>query len=152
MGSARRTSEEADKRYRQGLTTIAAPIVSSEGCCVYPRRGRMPSHGFPGLPGWGAKSATTVLARYVRLESIPKNAGDWDLTVRGAARLTATLAERYDDAVLFRDLATLRADRRLFTSVDALRWQGPRPEFEPLFASMNAKGMWARAGAIDTVR
>ncbi len=108
---------------------------------------------FRGCPAWGAKSATTVLAHYVRLESIPRNAGDWDLTVRGAARLAATLAERYDDAVLFRDLATLRADRWLFTSVDTLRWQGPRPEFEPLFASMNAKGMWwARAGAIDTVR
>ena len=103
-------------------------------------------------PGWGAKSASTVLARYVRLESIPRNAGDGDLTVRGAARLAATLAERSDDAVLFRDLATLRADRRLFPSVDALRWEGPRPEFEPFFASMNAKRMWARAGAIDRVR
>ncbi len=101
--------------------------------------------GFPGLPGWGAKSASTVLARYGRLEDIPPDSVDWDLKVRGAKKLAATLAERSDDARLFRDIATLRADGRMFASVDALRWTGPRPEFERLAASMKAAGLWTRA-------
>ncbi|MEI2699793.1 MAG: 5'-3' exonuclease H3TH domain-containing protein [Microthrixaceae bacterium] len=81
--------------------------------------------GFPGLPGWGAKTAATVLRRYGHLEDIPHAPGQWDVTgVRGAAKLAATLAERYDDALLFKRLATLD------TSVDVgrpeqWRWSGP---------------------------
>ncbi len=108
--------------------------------------------GFPGLPGWGAKSASTVLARYAHLENVPRDADAWDLTVRGAARLAAALAEGYDDALLFRDLATLRTDDAPFRSVDALRWDGPRPEFRPLCESMNAAGLSARAVAAHGVR
>lgn len=104
--------------------------------------------GFPGLPGWGAKSASTVLARYIHIENIPANPGEWDVAVRGAKKLAATLVEQHDNAMLFRDLATLRTDRRLFHSVDELRWDGPRPEFERLCQSMNAAGMWKRAVAI----
>ena len=68
--------------------------------------------GFPGLPGWGAKSAAAVLARYEHLEAIPPTAADWDVDVRGAAKLAATLGHRRDAAELFLDLATLRTDRR----------------------------------------
>ncbi len=81
--------------------------------------------GFPGLPGWGAKTAATVLRRYGHLEDIPHAPGQWDVTgVRGAAKLAATLAERYDNALLFKRLATLD------TSVDVgrpeqWRWSGP---------------------------
>ncbi len=77
--------------------------------------------GFPGLPGWGAKSTATVLSRYVHLEAIPADARDWDVSVAGAARLATTLRDAFDRALLFRDLATLRTDIPLFDDVDALR-------------------------------
>ena len=85
--------------------------------------------GFPGLPGWGAKSAASVLARYGHLEGIPADGGAWDVTVRGASKLAATLGEAQKEAMLFRDLATLRADAPVGT-VDDWRWRGPAPELE----------------------
>ena len=69
--------------------------------------------GFPGLAGWGAKSAAAVLARWEHLEDIPADSAHWDVAVRGAAKLAATLQEGSDDAVLFKELATLRIDRSL---------------------------------------
>jgi 5'-3' exonuclease len=78
--------------------------------------------GFPGLPGWGAKSTATVLARYGHLEAIPVDAGDWDVKVAGSAKLAETLRRDRDQALLFRQLATLRTDIDLFENVDALRW------------------------------
>jgi 5'-3' exonuclease len=86
--------------------------------------------GYPGLPGWGARSAATVLARYQHLEHIPRLATEWDVSVRGAMRLTTTLAEQRERALLFRELATLRTDAPIGADVDALRWAGPRPDFE----------------------
>src|SRR5262245_5883786 len=85
--------------------------------------------GYPGLPGWGAKSAATVLARYQHLEHIPRLASAWDVPVRGALRLATTLAEQRERALLFRTLATLRADAPVGAGVDALRWTGPRADF-----------------------
>lgn len=81
--------------------------------------------GFPGLPGWGAKSAAAVLQRYGHLEAIPLAAGQWDITVRGGAKLARTLADNLADALLFRRLATLDTDAPTITSVDELRWTGP---------------------------
>ncbi len=80
--------------------------------------------GVPGLPGWGAKSASAVLFRYGHLEDIPLSADDWDVTVRSAAKLAATFAERQDDVYLYRDLTTLRTDVPLAESLDDLRWRG----------------------------
>jgi 5'-3' exonuclease len=77
--------------------------------------------GYPGLPGWGAKSTARVLGRYGHLEQIPDAAGDWDVQVTGATRLAATLAAQRDRAHLFRTLATLRTDIDLFADVDTLR-------------------------------
>src|SRR6185503_8648200 len=85
--------------------------------------------GFPGLPGWGATSAATVLARYEHLERIPERAADWSVPVRGAERLATTLNEQGERARLFRTLATLRADAPIGVDVDGLRWAGPRPAF-----------------------
>lgn len=85
--------------------------------------------GFPGLAGWGKKSAATVLDRYGHLEDIPESPHDWDLAVRGAARLAATLVEEADLALLFRDLATLRREPPVLAHVDELRWRGPRATF-----------------------
>lgn len=81
--------------------------------------------GFPGLPGWGAKSTAAVLRRYGHLEDIPDNPGQWDVTVRGGAKLAQTLAQAREAANLFKVLATLRIDRSLVPTTDFLRWTGP---------------------------
>ncbi len=82
--------------------------------------------GVPGLPGWGAKSSSTVLARYGHLEEIPATADQWDVTVRGAAKLAATLVERMEDAMLYRELTRLRTDVPLAETLGDLEWQGVR--------------------------
>jgi 5'-3' exonuclease len=84
--------------------------------------------GFPGLPGFGAKSAATLLARYQHLELIPPRAEDWDVTVRGAAKLAATLDAQRTEADLFKVLATLRTDAPV-GAVDDWRWTGPTDDF-----------------------
>jgi len=89
--------------------------------------------GFPGLPGWGAKSSGTLLARYGHIEDIPDSEDDWDVTVRGAAKLAATLRELRELALLFRDIATLRTDADIPQSLAELEWRGAkRGEFEAL--------------------
>jgi 5'-3' exonuclease len=87
--------------------------------------------GFPGLPGWGAKSASGILARYEHLEDIPDDVESWEVDVRGAARLAATLASNRDLALLFRDLATLRTDAPV-GAVDEWRWRGSSGDFPGL--------------------
>src|SRR5262245_61029776 len=82
--------------------------------------------GYPGLPGFGAKSASAVLARWLHLERIPDLARDWGVAVRGAESLAATLRERRAESLLYRTLATLRSDAPVKESVDELAWQGPR--------------------------
>jgi 5'-3' exonuclease len=81
--------------------------------------------GYPGIPRWGAKSAATVLAMYSHLEAIPTAVADWRIEVRGADALAASLAAHREDALLFRELATLRTDVPLTESLPALRWRGP---------------------------
>jgi len=88
--------------------------------------------GYPGLPGWGAKSAAKVLARWGHLDRIPDDPRAWEVDVRGAGALAATLRAQRDDARLFRELATLRRDVPVFASVDELRWQGPTAEVDAL--------------------
>jgi 5'-3' exonuclease len=84
--------------------------------------------GFPGLPGFGAKSAATLLARYGHLEDIPTDAKEWDVTLRGAATLAATLVAERSDAETFKLLATLRTDAAVGT-VDEWEWTGPTEDF-----------------------
>ncbi|MBX3464467.1 MAG: flap endonuclease [Planctomycetes bacterium] len=88
--------------------------------------------GIPGVPRWGAKSAATVLAHYGHIEAIPPEAADWQVTVRGAAALAASLAAHRTDAALWLRLATLRTDVPLAERLDDLRWRGPRPDLAPL--------------------
>ena len=90
------------------------------------------SDGYPGLPGWGAKSTAAVLARFGRLESIPEDWRTWSVNAANAAGLALTLARERGHALLFRDLATLRTDIPLFDDVDELRWKGPTPAFAEL--------------------
>jgi 5'-3' exonuclease len=85
--------------------------------------------GYPGLAGWGAKSAAAVLAKYGRLEAIPDDWRTWGVNAASPASLAGTLARDRDRAFLFRDLATLRCDIPLFESVDDLEWTGPTPDF-----------------------
>ena len=96
------------------------------------------SDGYPGLAGWGQKSASEVLARFKRLEDIPRDYREWHANVRNAGALARVLEEQRDLAFLFRDLATLRTDVPVFASVDDLRWTGARPEFEALAARMES--------------
>jgi 5'-3' exonuclease len=96
--------------------------------------------GYPGLPGWGAKSAAAVLARYGHLESIPENWREWGVNAANPERLARTLAHERDRALLFRTLATLRTDVALFETVEQLRWKGPTPAFKPLAARLENGG------------
>ena len=104
--------------------------------------------GFPGLPGWGAKAAASILREYRHLEDVPKDWRQWPRAVRGAARLAGVLAEQWEEAMLFRRLATLRLDVPVFDEVEELRWRGPGAEFEQYCERLQAPGLYARAVAI----
>jgi len=101
--------------------------------------------GFPGIPGWGAKSAAGVLAHYLHLEAIPEAASDWQVTVRGAARLAASLQAERTQALLYRELATLRRDAPIPETLTDLEWRGvPRPAFELLCGELGFEGLLGR--------
>jgi 5'-3' exonuclease len=108
--------------------------------------------GFPGLPGWGAASAAAVLARYGHLECIPEQGAEWDVPVRGAARLAVTLVEQRERARLFRTLATLRVDAPIGVDVDSLRWTGPRPDFAAWAARLGTPALHERAARLAASR
>ena len=89
--------------------------------------------GIPGVPGFGAKTAAALLTRYRTVEAIPRVSADWDVKLRGAMRLAATLHEMRDDVALYKTLATLAEDVPLAESLDDLRWRGAhRARFEAL--------------------
>ena len=94
--------------------------------------------GIPGVPGWGAKTAGAVLARYGHLEDIPLEAGKWDVSVRGAAKLVYTLSAHYEDAMLYRRLATIETDAPTITSVDELEWKGPSADCRAALDAIDA--------------
>jgi 5'-3' exonuclease len=96
------------------------------------------SDGYPGLPGWGAKSAAAVLAKFGHLESIPADWRAWGVNATRPGALAQTLEQERDRVLLFRDLATLREEIPLFASVDELQWKGPTPSFAALAATFEA--------------
>jgi 5'-3' exonuclease len=101
--------------------------------------------GFPGLPGWGAKSAALVLARYGHLEDIPAAAGQWDVPgLRGAAKLSSTLQAQLADALLFRQIATVDTDVDVGT-VDDWHWTGPTADLAAIAAEIDAPDLVAHA-------
>lgn len=102
--------------------------------------------GYPGLPGWGKMSAAAVLTRYLHLEEIPDKVTHWDLHVRGAAALAASLREHRDEAYLFRELATLTLDVPIVSqTLDEMRWRGAhRAEFEALAEKLAAPDLVGR--------
>jgi 5'-3' exonuclease len=104
--------------------------------------------GFPGLAGWGAKSAAAVLARYVHLEHIPSSAGQWDVPgLRGAAKLSATLQDNLADAYLFRQIATVERDVPVGT-VDDWQWAGPTAEFASICDEIGSRSLPSRVEAL----
>jgi 5'-3' exonuclease len=108
--------------------------------------------GFPGLKGWGKRSASVVLAHYGSFDNVPDDASEWDAAVResirGANRLADQLADQRELAQLFRDLATLRRDPTLLDDVGSLQWRGPTNAFEEVCRHFRDPALAERAAAI----
>jgi 5'-3' exonuclease len=107
--------------------------------------------GFPGLPGWGAKTAALVLATYKHIEAIPLT-GPWAVTLRGADKLQAVLREQMDRALLFRDLATLRTSAPVLGSPDQLRWRAPTDAFKAICAEIVGESFIPRVARLAAAR
>ena len=103
--------------------------------------------GFPGVPGWGAKAAALTLSQYHHLEDIPKDWKEWHASIRRARLLSESLFNAWNDALLFRTLATLRLDAPVFDTVEDLRWTGPRPSFEEYCRRIKATGLPGRVAS-----
>src|SRR5712672_2476261 len=100
--------------------------------------------GFPGVSGWGIKAAALTFSQYPHLEDIPKDWRQWDPSIRKASTLSESLFNAWNDALLFRTLATLRLDVPVFETVEELRWKGPRPNFEEHCRRMKATDLLRR--------
>jgi 5'-3' exonuclease len=101
--------------------------------------------GYPGLSGWGPKAAALTLSRYPHLETIPKDWQAWHPSIRKARTLAATLFGDWNDALLYRTLATLRLDVPVFDAVVELRWTGPDPEFQDCCHRLQSPDLFVRA-------
>ena len=108
--------------------------------------------GYPGLRGWGAKSSAAVLAKFLHLESIPKDWREWRVNAANASALADTLFQEWDRALLFRGLATLRTDIVLFKDVEELRWRGPTLAFDELAARLDAARIEKRQPAASRTK
>ena len=106
--------------------------------------------GFPGLPGWGSKSASALLAEYVHLENIPPGADDWAVPLRGAGKLARTLQDNFADALLFRRIATVERDAPVSKTVDELEWHGATPDLEAIAEVLEAPELVRRADRLAT--
>lgn len=106
------------------------------------------SDGYPGLPGWGAKGAASVLSIYPHLEDIPKDPKEWNASIRGSAKLATTLFGSWDEALLFRKLATLRTDAPVFDKIDELEWRGQTASFEAMCSRLNAPNLFKKTAAV----
>ncbi len=104
--------------------------------------------GFPGLPGWGAKSTSTVLAEYGHIERVPHDGAEWTVSVRGGAKLAQTLHEHFEDALLFRRIATTETEVDVGSVAD-WEWLGPTPGFDELCASIDADRIADRAHSLS---
>lgn len=103
--------------------------------------------GYPGISGWGAKAASLALIKYRRLENVPRDWRDWDASIRRARPLAESLFGAWDDALLYRTLATLRLDVPMFDSVEELRWRGPRENFQQCCERLRAADLFRRVAA-----
>jgi len=103
--------------------------------------------GYPGIAGWGEKAASSVLSKYGHLEGIPKDWHNWDPSIRRARPLAEVLFGAWDEALLYRKLATLRLDAPVFESVEELRWNGPRVNFQVTCERLRAAALYRRVSA-----
>jgi 5'-3' exonuclease len=103
--------------------------------------------GYPGISGWGPKAASLALSKYLHVENIPKDWHEWDTSIRRARPLAESLFAAWDEALLYRTLATLRLDVPVFESVDDLRWTGPRENFEQSCERLRAGELYRRVSA-----
>jgi 5'-3' exonuclease len=104
--------------------------------------------GYPGLTGWGEKSAGAIIGFYGHLEAVPRSAGDWKVQVRSANRLAETLHDNFKLALLFRDLATLRTKEPRIRSPNQIRWNGPNPAFEAICKRLDDAQLAGRVAEI----
>jgi 5'-3' exonuclease len=100
--------------------------------------------GYPGIAGWGLKAATLVLSQYPHLEDIPRDWQAWHPSIKRARALCESVFSAWDDALLFRTLATLRLDAPVFDSVEELYWKGPRNDFEETCRRLKAPDLLRR--------
>lgn len=103
--------------------------------------------GYPGIAGWGTKAAAAVLSHYTHLESVPKNWTEWDPSIKRARGLAETLFGAWEEALLFRTLATLRLDVPVFANVDELRWNSCHSDFEACCKRIKAPDLYRRVAA-----
>jgi len=101
--------------------------------------------GYPGIAGWGSKAAAAVFSQYPHLEDIPKDWRQWDPMIRRARPLAESLFSAWEDALLFRTLATLRVDVPVFISVNDLLWRGPAEDFKRTCGRLKAPDLFRRA-------
>jgi 5'-3' exonuclease len=106
--------------------------------------------GYPGITGWGAKAAAAVLSHYPHLENIPQDSRQWPGSIRRARSLAESLLGAWDDALLFRTLATLRRDVPVFETVDELRWAGVRPEFSSVCRRLGSSTLFDRVNRVNS--
>jgi len=104
--------------------------------------------GYPGLPGWGLKAAALTLSQYAHLEDIPKDWREWHTSIRKARPLSESLFNGWNDALLFRTLATLRVDVPVFDAVEDLRWKQPKTEFLEYCEKMRSPELFDRAKSL----
>lgn len=108
--------------------------------------------GYPGLAGWGLKAAALAFSQYPHLEDIPKDWREWHASIRRARPLSESLFTNWNDALLFRTLATLRADVPVFDSIEDLRWKGPSPKFREYCDTMSSPELFNRATSAASKR
>ncbi len=127
---SRRICDEAGVRERFGVSPASIPdylaLVGDS------------ADGYPGLPGWGERSAAAILSLYSHLEAIPPAAADWQVQIRRADRLAATLRESFELALLFRDLATLRTKKPAIATPEEVCWRRPNPPFAAMCRRLDA--------------
>ncbi|MFL3016188.1 MAG: 5'-3' exonuclease H3TH domain-containing protein [Acidimicrobiales bacterium] len=104
--------------------------------------------GIPGLLGWGAKSSSTMLAHYKHLENIPTNDEEWEVVLRGASKLSSTFTNQFEEALLYRQLATLDLSAPVMENVDELFWTGPKSHFLDICEHLDAQKAFEKADAL----
>ncbi len=141
---ARRIRDERGVRDRFGVPPASIPdYIALVGDSA---------DGYPGLPGWGERSTAAVLSLYGHLEAIPPAAADWQVRIRGAERLAATILESFELALLFRDLATLRTKEPVITSPDEVCWRRPGQAFAAMCKRLDAAQLVDRMAELTAAR